>query len=264
MTEVTTQVFGSVYSDSYDTFYGEKDYQAECDQLEALFRQYAALPVHSLVDLGCGTGNHALPLSERGYHVIGIDRSEAMLAHARDKAQRLPVAQRPDFQLGDVRAFDLQQKFDAALMMFAVLGYQIDNADVLATLCAVRQHLEPGGLFIFDVWYGPAVLHQRPSDRLKVLHSGDQTLLRAAGGALDTYNHTCAVSYHVWQFSGDRVIGESEETHTMRYFFPQELKLFLEVAGFDLVQLVSFNDPQVSPSEKDWNILCIANATKLD
>ena len=161
-----------------------------------------------------------------------------------------------------MRTFDLQRTCDAALMMFAVLGYQIENADVLAALRTVRRHLEVGGLFIFDVWYGPAVLHLRPSERIKVLHTGDQTLLRAATGALDVYRHTCDVGYHVWQFAADRVLGESQETHTMRYFFPQELKLFLEVAGFDLVQLAAFDDPQVPPSEQDWNVLCVAKAVE--
>ena len=64
-------------------------------------------------------------------------------------------------------------KFDAALMMFAVLGYQVENDDVLAALRTARRHLEPGGLFIFDVWYGPAVLHQRPSERVKIIPGRD-------------------------------------------------------------------------------------------
>ena len=53
-------------------------------------------------------------------------------------------------------------------MMFAVLGYQHTNADVLDALATARAHLDVGGLFAFDVWYGPAVLSERPSERVKV------------------------------------------------------------------------------------------------
>jgi hypothetical protein len=51
-------------------------------------------------------------------------------------------------------------------MMFAVLGYQGENDDVLAALKTAHRHARPGGLFLFDVWYGPAVLHERPSQRV--------------------------------------------------------------------------------------------------
>ena len=54
------------------------------------------------------------------------------------------------------------QTFDAAVMMFAVLSYQLSNQDVLSTLATVRRHLQVGGLFIADLWYGPAVLNERP------------------------------------------------------------------------------------------------------
>lgn len=134
-------VFGPTYAHTYDLLYQDRDYAAECDLLERVFQQYASQRVKTILDLGCGTGNHALLLAARGYSVVGVDRSEDMLGIARSKAkrQRLSIA----FHQGDVRQVDLGQTFDAVLMMFAVLGYQTENADVLAALRAARPHLRP-------------------------------------------------------------------------------------------------------------------------
>ena len=75
-------VFGS-YAQFYDILYQDKDYEAECDFLEQIFDRYAPGPVRTILDLGCGTGGHTLPLARRGYEVVGVDRSEKMLAEAR-------------------------------------------------------------------------------------------------------------------------------------------------------------------------------------
>src|SRR5262249_4766932 len=156
---------------------------------------------------GCGTGNHAFPVSARGYEVVGVERSPDMLAQARKRLSENGANGRLRFEEGDIRTVDLRRQFDAALMMFAVLGYQLENDDVLAALRNARRHLAPGGLFIFDVWYGPAVLRQRPSERLKVIPSETGKILRVASGALDTARHTCAVRFRVWQLT-DRLVAE--------------------------------------------------------
>lgn len=253
--------FGSVYARTYDNLYQDKDYQAECDLLQVAFQTYAAEPVKSILDLGCGTGNHAIPLSQRGFTVVGVDRSAFMLESARKKAGlMLDQYAAPVFQEGDVRDVTLGKTFDAVLLMFAVLGYQYENSDVLATLRNAHRHLKPHGLLILDVWYGPAVLAQRPGDRLKIIPTEKGKLLRAASGSLDIYHHLCSVSYRVWEIDGDHLVTETEETHQMRYFFPQELKLFLDLSGYRLLSLSAFPSLSRVPDETSWNVLCIANA----
>ena len=64
------QVFGSVYAGAYDLFYGEKNYDAECDLIEALWREYGDGGTASILDLGCGTGSHAIRLARRGHRVV--------------------------------------------------------------------------------------------------------------------------------------------------------------------------------------------------
>src|SRR5438445_10749849 len=119
------------------------------------------------------------------------------------------------FQVGDIGSLDLGQTFDAALMMFAVLGYQIGNADVQAALVTARRHLKPHGLFFCDFWYGPAVLAQRPSERVKVIDTPDGQVIRVAAGELDALHAVCPVRYHVWRIEAGRVSAEAREQHPM-------------------------------------------------
>ena len=254
-------VFGSAYADQYDLLYQDKDYASACDMLTAVFRRYGHAQVRTVLDLGCGTGNHSWPLAHRGYEVTGVDRSAAMLDRARGKASLERLGDRaPGFVQGDVQDVDLQRRFDAVLMMFAVLGYQLTNDDVTEALATVRRHLNPGGLFVCDVWYGPAVLAIRPGERVKTTSTPDGTVIRAASTSLDPYRHLAEVTYRVWRIGGSTPAVETAEAHLMRYFFPQELALFLDHAGLRPLHWASFGDLDRQPGEDTWNVMVIASA----
>ena len=254
------EVFGSTYAEAYDLLYREKDYTAECALIKRLLENYGDGSVRSILDLGCGTGSHIFPLAREGYELVGVDRSVEMLARAQQKSTDSQVNGRTTFCQGDIRNVDLQRRFDAAIMMFAVLGYQLTNADVLSTLKSARQHLRPGGVFIFDVWYGPTVLRQRPSERVKMIPTPEGKILRITSGELDINMHLCRVSYHLWRLEEGQMLEETQEAHSVRYFFPLELNLFLESSGFSPVRLGAFPEYQRDPDETTWNVLGIARA----
>ncbi|MGE5303543.1 MAG: hypothetical protein ACM3TN_09465, partial [Alphaproteobacteria bacterium] len=117
-----------------------------------------------------------------------------------------------------------------------------------------------GGLFLFDVWYGPAVLFQRPSERVKVIPTSNGKILRVSSSELDTRRQTCTVHYHMWKFDADQRVSETKEEHTVRYFFPLELNLFLECSDFAPVRLGAFPAFDRDPDEQTWNVLCVARA----
>lgn len=255
-----TELFGSAYADAYDALYTDKDYGEESQLIERLLQTYGNGPTRTVLDLGCGTGNHALPLAQRGYEVVGVDRSAAMLECARQKAVSPQIKSKAKFHQDDICSFQVERSFDASLMMFAVLGYQLENRQVLAALRTARKHLRPGGLFIFDVWYGPAVLREGPSERVKVIPTDRGQILRVASGKLAIERHLCQVSYLLWRLEEERLVGQTEETHLMRYFFPLELDLFLEFSGFVPVRLGAFPEFDRDPDTTTWNVLGLARA----
>jgi SAM-dependent methyltransferase len=254
----TQPSFGEAYSGAYDALYADKDYEAECDMIERLFADHSSRPVTDVLDLGCGTGGHAIPLTGRGYRVIGVDRSPQMLDAARKKAAGLTSM--ADFRQGDVTALRLGERFDAVVMMFAVLGYQTEPADLAATLATVREHLRDGGVFIADFWYGPAVLAQRPGDRVKEVPTDTGRLVRSASGRLDVARGVSTVNYMVAEYEGDRLVRETTEEHVMRYFSIPELTDLFESAGLAMAHSEPFMEPGRALDETTWNATVIGRA----
>lgn len=98
-----------------------------------------------LLDLGCGVGRHAGPLSELGYRVTGVDHSDAVLAVARARFGEV------QFVSGDFREFRLPSVYSAAYIMWTTFNYLGTDADALRFFRCVSAHLEGGGLLIIDL-----------------------------------------------------------------------------------------------------------------
>jgi SAM-dependent methyltransferase len=254
-------VFNDDYAKGYDALYREKDYRAEVNLIEAALG--LAGRGAELLDLGCGTGGHAIELARRGHTVTGVDLSPHMLLSARRKAEaELEAARRPQFQQGDARSFSVGEgsTFDAVVMMFAVIGYLNGNEDVVSALRRVRAHLRPGGLFLCDFWWGPAVLTQRPGERVRVVEEPGGKLLRATRTDLDTLHNTADVHFELFRFANDKGAVQSSETHRMRYFFGPELELLLQAAGLQLERLSQFMKLGEAPTDDSWNAMLVARA----
>lgn len=255
--------FGDAYAGAYDAVYAGKDYAGECDAVERAFGR-ADGPVRRVLDLGCGTGRHAVLLARRGYAVTGVDVAPAMLAQARARAADEPGLPL-DFHEGDLRDLDgtlgpPAEPYDAVVVLFAVLGYLTTNADLRAALAGIRRRLRPGGVLVFDGWYGPGVLADPPGERVRTFETDAGTVLRAARGTLDVRHHTCAVDYRLWTLAGDRVVAYAEESHRMRFFFPMEVEALLDGAGFAPLALGAFPDLDRAPDAATWTFLAAAQA----
>ena len=253
-------VFDKQYSNLYDRFYRDKDYSLECDLIEAVFKRYQTKP-RTILDLGCGTGPHAVILTKRGYAVTGVDRSLHMLETAKEKARAHKVD--ISFIQQDISALTPEllkgEQFDAVISMFAVIGYLTENDQLARTFHNIREFLKPGGVFLFDCWYGPAVLSQRPESRIHSYNVGiTRHALRLVTPELDTPRHVASIHYQVLEIKGDHILSNILETHRMRYLFPMETKYFLETAGFTDIGLYPFEDMERELTSNDWNMLVTA------
>jgi SAM-dependent methyltransferase len=127
------------------------------------------------LELGCGTGKHAKLLNEKGFCVHGIDLSKTMLEQALGFENRTL-----SFSFGDVRDYRIERKFDAVISLFHVASYQNTNEDLLQYFKTANVHLNSGDIFIFDFWYGPAVLSEKPENRVKYLEDNRVKIERKA------------------------------------------------------------------------------------
>jgi len=247
------------YAKYYDLLYQEKNYEEECDFIEKAFGKFAGSQVKNILELGSGTGGHAIPLAQRKYQLTGIDVSEVMLNAAKEKNRKLGL--NINLQLSDIRNFKFDQKFDAVICMFAVLNYITLTSDLEKTLKNVKEHLNEGGLFIIDIWNGLAVMRILPSTRVKILEQDKIKIIRIVEPELDAVNHLCRNHYRMMVLEKDKLIEEIKETHVIRYLFPQEIKYYLERAGFEVLKICPFPNLDGLVDENIWNIAIISRAT---
>ena len=221
------------YARYYDLLYRDKDYAGEVDYIASLLQRFKPEGQKKLVELGSGTGKHAALLAEKGYSVHGIELSQEMLLQAKElEGDNRGLV----FSQGDIRSARLNSKFDAAISLFHVMSYQTTNDDLISAFQTAREHLEPYGIFIFDCWYGPSVLMERPAVRVKRVSDDCLEITRLVEPVMHTNRNLVEVNYQV--FVRDKVtnaVNEINETHRMRYLFQPEIEMYLGQAGFSLL-----------------------------
>jgi SAM-dependent methyltransferase len=170
------------------------------------------------------------------------------------------ASRRVRFEVGDIETARVGSEFDAAIIMFAVLGYLRETDRVVRALRNVRQQLRTGALLVADFWYGPAVMRTPPGERVRVIELEDRTVIRATRAELDAYSQVVAVHFSLFDVRDSAACRKSAETHLMRYFFPQELQLLCNLSGFSVRSVCAFPNIEQKPDDSTWNAGLIAEA----
>ena len=221
------------YAYYYNAFYRDKDYAAESRQVDMLLGRYGN-HIRKIINFGCGTGRHDIELTKLGYRCTGLDMSPLMIDIARENSriEKLQI----DFDVADICQYEPTQKYDAVISLFHVMSYQNSNEKIMAAFRTARKALSNGGLFLFDVWYGPGVLSDKPCVRVKEVEDDKNRLVRIARPVMHDENDVVDVCYEVLVI--DKESNETKlinETHHMRYFFRPELEFYLRETGFELI-----------------------------
>lgn len=252
-----------LYAAYYDLIYRDKDYAAEARYVDRLVR--SEVPhARSLLELGCGTGGHAVELAGLGYEVHGVDLSAGMVERALcRRTVSGALAAHLSFEQGDIRCVRVGRRFDAVLSLFHVISYQTGNADLAAAFTTARAHLNLGGIYVFDCWYGPAVLSDRPRHVEKLVED-DRIRVRRRTRPEMLVNHNCVDVHFAVEISarrsGDR--REVSETHRMRYLFLPEIEYLLGGSGFEIVQAQQWMTGHPL-SDATWYACIAARATRV-
>lgn len=133
---------------AYDRMMTNVNYTRWTHYIESLFDKYDSKP-RRVLDLACGTCALTIQLALKGYEMTGVDRAVGMLEIAKDKAEANDV--NIELHHGDMRDFQLNQRFDAILCTYDSINYAYDETELSNVFQHVAEHLEPDGLFIFDV-----------------------------------------------------------------------------------------------------------------
>lgn len=252
-----TPVFDA-YAAYYDLLYRDKNYAEEARHIHRLIQRYRP-GAKRILELGSGTGRHACLLAEMGYEIHGIERSPVMLENARALAAKSACRNRISFEQMDIRELGVSDSYDVALSLFHVVSYLTDNRDLQKTFAAIARNLGPDGIFLFDCWYGPAVLHHVPEVRVKRVENESCRLVRIAEPSMKPRADVVEVRYDMFiEQKADGRIQHFSEIHPMRYFFEPELEMLLERSGLGLLACEADLGLECPPSEQHWGLTVVA------
>lgn len=126
-----------------------------------------------------------------------------------------------DCQCGDIKSIRLDKKFDAVIALFNVIGYLISDDEFASAIESAAYHLDSGGIFIFDVWHGPAVAFHGLANSDKIVQDDNCRVTRrgfpTVGNGIATIDYEFDVVDHGEHFS-------FKEQHRLRYYHPQYIR----------------------------------------
>lgn len=210
----------------YDDMTEDVNYPAWADFLEKLFAR-GKKPVHTVLDLACGTGTMSFLLAQRDYEVIGVDFSPEMLAVAAEKD--LPAdKERPIFLCQPMEKLDLYGTVDACVCLLDSVNHVTKPAKLQKAFQRVRLFLEPGGLFVFDV---------HTPEHLEGLDGGiflDETedAYCVWRTDYDPRRKICTYAMDVFHREEEDLWFRDGEVHEEYAYTLEELTRYLEEAGF--------------------------------
>lgn len=244
------------YAYYYNAFYKDKNYKKEAENVEKLFKNQNSGEQNSILNLGCGTGRHDIEFAKMGYSVTGIDLSSQMIEVA--KSNNYHGQYNIEYEVADIRDYDAKKSYDVVTALFHVMSYQNSNKDVMDAFRTASKAIRENGIFVFDLWYGPGVLSDKPTVRFKVVEDTDYILYRIADPMMHVEENVVDVNYKVFVIEKKtgytRVI---EEVHKMRYFFVPELEVYLQNAGFELLECLDGNTLKKTDFNS-WTAICVA------
>ena len=213
------------YAEMYDKERFAQGTIGECDFIEKEIAGDRAIPV---LDIGCGTGRHAIELARRGYRVTGIDLSPAQIERARSKAAAAGVE--ADFRIGDARALEFQGEFGLVLLICEGAFPLMETDEMnFAILCGAVRALRPGGRLILTTLNGLFQLHRslRQSEKESPVEPA------GAGRYFDLLTFRTRSRLNTFDDHGRPIELDCDE----RWYAPSELTWLLKQAGFATVEI---------------------------
>jgi predicted TPR repeat methyltransferase len=239
------------YSELYDLIYFDKDYSKETDYIINIIKQYNPV-TKEILEYGSGTGIHGSLLVEKGYNVTGVELSKTMMEKAQSLISRKGLSNKFKLYNEDISKFRINKKFDSVISLFHVISYLTGNGQLNRTFQNASYHLESGGLFIFDIWYAPAVLTLKPQNKIKEFENDVLKILRYTEPVI-LYN----VKFKLIVLDKtDGKVSQLDEIHKMRYFSIPEIEYLAGINSFEMVKTEEFLSAK-EPSENTWGVCFI-------
>jgi SAM-dependent methyltransferase len=244
--------------DDYAPFYDWENARTLGRRDVPFWRRLALNARGAVLELGCGTGRITIPIGRAGVQIAGVDRSEAMLARARQRIRRARLQHRVRLVRGDIRYLPFGSPFALVMAPYGILQSLLRERDLKATLAAVHAALAPGGTFGIEL---VADLPSWEEYRKRVSLTGWR---RSQGGShvtlVETVRQDAARRLTIFDQEFTERRGRQRRTHrfslTFRTLSVPQMTRRLERAGFEVTALLGdYRGGPWDPRAEVWVIL---------
>ena len=245
------------HAELYDHFYANKNYFQEAQQIHNWLQKYSSHPVYNLIEIACGTGNHALKLAKYNYEIFATDYSTDMINMAKKKLT--PELKNVKFSVQDMRSLpEPNLPFDAAICLFDSIGYAQTNEAIHQVFQGINKSLRRGGLFIFEFWHAAAMIKYHDAVRIKNLKMDNYTIQRISETSIDFATQICTIKYTINEFNRDtKKYSKIEEIQKNRFFLLEEMKLFIDANNFEFIMAFDGYNTKKTIDDTTWHILVV-------
>ncbi|CAM4445743.1 class I SAM-dependent methyltransferase [Paenibacillus tarimensis] len=217
-----------------------------------------------VLELACGTGRITIPLAEAGAEVWGLDYSPAMLEVMAAKAVELPAAIRSRLHMGqgDMTDFSLEERFNLIFIPFRSFQSLETDEQALNCLTCAREHLEPGGQFIINIfkpirqmgdwWVDP----EEHLDYETKLASGERVTRHSIKKACDTEKRLLYTDLYYRIHRQDGTVEEFKDSLRLRYFYGDDIRSLLHSAGFVIQEEYGWYDGTPAGEGPEYILVC--------
>lgn len=229
MTKLYSEL-AQVYHEMYISIF---DYEKEFNFYDGLLRKYGR---RSILEIGCGTGNLAPYFLKAGCEYTGLDLYDEMLQIAR---QNHPHAR---FVQGDMRDLKLGQAYDSVIITGRSFCYMTTNKDVMSALQSVYKILKEKGILIFDSFNANEIVPNLKKESSQEVKSGDTKYRRVNRTSLNLetgWTWNWEAEYHIEKKGEEKKI--ITDRSVLRAFTEDELKLFLQLTGYTVLEIIKEN-----------------------
>jgi len=210
------------------------------------YKRWAQKVQGPVLELCSGTGRLTIPIKKSGVNIVGLDITKSMISRAKEKARAIQLD--IDFIEGDMRSFDLQERFSLIFIPFNSIQNTYSVIDVESIFERVKHHLNRDGLFIIDI-FNPSIQFMVKSEETYIEQyrfkktDGTEVVISEKG----KYDSAAQINRVKWkyEFDGKEYIDKLD----MRCYYPLEMDALINYNGFEIV--AKFGDYDENPFDSE-------------
>lgn len=195
----------------------------------------------TILDLGCGTGEHIAELNKIGNKCIGLDNSNEMIEVAKKRC-----TSDIRFIVSDMTEFDLYEEIDLVYSFFGSFDYLISDEQIEKALWNTWRSLKPESYFVLEVWNALPLIEikEKPLSEVSTTYFNGRKIIRDRGYLLKSVDPTIVNVRYNYKLSHAGSSEYIEDFHTMRAFKENEITKLLDKNGFVVKNIYANNQKE--------------------